>query len=56
MRLPHRVIDADGPIDEKHVDWAARVPERFRADAPGGGVRRGAGMFRKHCGLGEIEI
>ena len=56
MRLPHRVIDADGHIDEKHVDWAARVPERFRADAPGGGVRRGAGMFRKHCGLGEIEI
>ena len=37
MRLPHRVIDADGHIDEKHVDWAARVPERFRADAPGGG-------------------
>lgn len=35
MRLPYRVIDADGHVLEHAVDWAARLPERFRKDAPG---------------------
>jgi len=34
MRLPFRVIDADGHVDEKHVNWAERMPKRYRADAP----------------------
>ena len=53
MRLPHRVIDADGYIDEKHVDWAARVPERFRADAPGGAFGAGQGCFASIAGWGK---
>jgi len=35
MRLPFTVIDADGHVLEHAVDWAARLPARFRKDAPG---------------------
>ncbi|MBM3351637.1 MAG: hypothetical protein FJY51_00025 [Betaproteobacteria bacterium] len=34
MRRPFRVIDADGHIDEKRLNWAERIPERYRPDAP----------------------
>src|SRR5579871_3923198 len=34
------IVDADGHIDETHVDWASRLPEEFRAMAP---ERRPAG-------------
>lgn len=34
MRPPYRVIDADGHVDEKAVNWVQRVPECYRRDAP----------------------
>lgn len=34
MRPNYRVIDADGHVDEKHVNWQERVPERYRREAP----------------------
>jgi predicted TIM-barrel fold metal-dependent hydrolase len=33
-RPNYRVIDADGHVDEKAVNWAELVPERYRRDAP----------------------
>ena len=34
MRPSYRVIDADGHVDEKAVNWTELVPERYRRDAP----------------------
>ena len=34
MRPHYRVIDADGHVDEKAVNWAELMPERYRRDAP----------------------
>ncbi len=35
MLRPYRVIDADGHVIERSVDWAARLPAGLRKDAPG---------------------
>ena len=31
-RLP--IVDADGHVDEVHVDWQQRLPKKFAAAAP----------------------
>lgn len=33
MRPNYRVIDADGHVDEKAVDWVTLLPKRFHRDA-----------------------
>ncbi len=34
LGLGYRVIDADGHLNDWHLDWAARVPPEYRAVAP----------------------
>ena len=34
MRPDYTVIDADGHVDEKAVNWVDLLPERYHKDAP----------------------
>ena len=27
-------IDADGHLEENHIDWKARLPEKYKSQAP----------------------